>query len=144
MYTSFVDTFFADSRSLVVGAGLQAVVIGAAWLDTGHSIYLILLIAMLTTAMVRLRQAEAYHADEPNAAHLDIESRVRWATMWEGRYIWLTAAATTQIGFYAFIALQIAPSEYSIVSSTILVFGTLPTVVGRIYGSDKLASVIVV
>jgi len=144
VYTSFVDTFFSDSRSLAVGAGLQAVVVGAAWLDTGHTIYIVLLFAMLTTAIVRLRQAEAYHKDEKNAARLDLEGRVRWATMWENRYIWLAAAATTQIGLYAFIALQIASSEYSIVSSTILVFGTLPTVVGRIYGSNRLASVIVV
>jgi diguanylate cyclase (GGDEF)-like protein len=144
VYTSFVDTFFSDSRSLVVGAGLQAVVVGAAWLDTGHTIYLFLVFAMLVTAFVRLRQANAYHRDAANVDHLDLEARVRWATMWENRYLWLAAAATTQIGLYAFIALQIAPSEYSIISSMIIVFGTLPTVVGRVYGSDRLATVIVI
>ena len=144
VYTSFVDTFFADSRSLAVGAGLQAVIVGSAWLDTGHRIYILLVIAMLATALLRLRQAESYHRDRETTTHLDLDSRVRWATMWENRYMWLTGAATTQIGLYAFCALQIAPSEYSIISSVIMVFGTLPTVVGRIYGSDRLAAVIVV
>ena len=127
VYTSFVDTFFADSRSLAVGAGLQAVIVGSAWLDTGHRIYILLVIAMLGTALLRLRQAESYHRDRETTTHLDLDARVRWATMWENRYMWLTGAATTQIGLYAFCALQIAPSEYSIISSVIMVFGTLPT-----------------
>ncbi|WP_223478268.1 putative bifunctional diguanylate cyclase/phosphodiesterase [Oricola indica] len=144
VYTSFVDTFFADSRSIVVGAGLQVVIVGSAWLDTGHPVYIVLIIAMLATAFLRLRQAEAYHRDRANRPPMDIDAQVRWATVWENRYMWLTGAATTQIGLYAFAALQVASSEYSIISSMIMVFGTFPTVVGRIYGSDRLAAVIVV
>jgi diguanylate cyclase (GGDEF)-like protein len=143
VYTSFVDTFFSDTRSIITGAVVQALVVGAAWFDTGNPIYLVLATAILATAGIRLLQMKAYRADKALVTHPDIEARVNWATRWESRYIWLTAVATMQIGLYAFLALQVAPNEYSIVSSTILVFGTLPTVVGRAYVSDRLASVIV-
>jgi hypothetical protein len=143
VYTSFVDTFFSDMRSLVTGAFIQVVVVGAAWLHSHNLVYLLLIGAILATALFRVRQLKAYHADKARVTHNDIESRVDWAMAWESRYIWLTALATLLIGLYSFIALQVAPNEYSIVSSTILVFGTLPTVVGRAYVSDRLASVIV-
>jgi diguanylate cyclase (GGDEF)-like protein len=143
VYTSFVDTFFSDSRSLVIGAVVQALVVSAAWLDTGNPLYLLLVLAMMVTAAVRLFQMDAYQRDKPNAEHLELEARVRWATRWETRYLWLAAAGGLLIGLYSFVALQLAPSEYSIVTSTMLVFGTLPTVVGRIYGSDRLSNVIV-
>ncbi|TCD11386.1 putative bifunctional diguanylate cyclase/phosphodiesterase [Oricola cellulosilytica] len=144
VYTSFVDTFFSDKRSLVMGAALQAVVVGAAWFDTGHPIYLVLLTTMLATALLRLRQAKAYHADQARVQHPDMESRVRWATRWENRYMALSAAGSMLIGLYAYVALRIASSEYSIISATTLVFATLPTVVGRLYGSQRLVSVIVI
>lgn len=144
VYTSFVDTFFSDTRSIVAGAVVQAIVVAAAWLDTSATIYLYLATTILATALLRLQQMKAYHVDKSRASHPDIEARVIWATRWEGHYIWLTAVATAQIGLYAFIALQVAPSEYAMVSSTMLVFGTLPSVVGRAYGSDRLAGVIVI
>ena len=144
VYTSFVDTFFADSRSLVVGVGMQVIVVGAAWLDTGHPVYLVLVMAILVTAFARLLQMRAYREDKLKAANLDDEAKVRWATLWETRYLWLGCAATSLIGIYAFVAMHVAYSEYTVISAFTLVFATLPTVVGRLYGSPKLVSVIVV
>ncbi|QKV20343.1 putative bifunctional diguanylate cyclase/phosphodiesterase [Oricola thermophila] len=144
VYTSFVDTFFSDSRSLVVGAGMQAIVVGAAWLDTDHPIYLVLIVAMLVTAFVRLLQVRAYHKDRGSLPDLDHEDKVRWATQWENRYIWLGCAATSLIGIYAFVAMHVAYSEYTVISAFTLVFATLPTVVGRLYGSPRLVFFIMV
>jgi diguanylate cyclase (GGDEF)-like protein len=139
-----VDTFFFDSRSLIVGAVIQAIVVGSAWLDTGHPVYIGLALAMLIIAMFRLRQMDAYQSDRRHIEDVELEERVHWATNWETRYLWLAGLATALIGMYSFVALQVATSEYTIVSSTMLVFGTLPSVVGRAYGSDRLAGVIVV
>ncbi|WP_421857167.1 putative bifunctional diguanylate cyclase/phosphodiesterase [Oricola sp.] len=144
IYTSFVDTFFSDTRSLVLGAALQVIVVGAAWLDTSRPIYLVLLVMMLGVALMRLRQMRAFRRDKAKVRHADLEARVRWATRWENRYIWLGCAATSLIGMYAYVAMQIAPSDYSILSATTLVFATLPTVVGRLYGSPRLVSLIVI
>ncbi|GAB4358326.1 MAG: EAL domain-containing protein [Oricola sp.] len=144
VYTSFVDTFFSDSRSLIVGAGMQAIVVGAAWLDTGHPIYPVLVIAMLITAFMRLVQAHAYREDRAKLPEMDIEEKVRWATRWENRYIWLGCAATSLIGIYAFIAMHVAYSEYTVISAFTLVFATLPTVVGRLYGSPRLVFFIMI
>ena len=148
VYTSFVDTFFSPIRGPLSSApACRRVVVGAAWLDTGHTdLPRFLCSPCWSTALARLRQAEAYHSDdEQNVAHHRPRQPVS-----AGRRCGKTATSgwqrrpRSQIGLYAFIALQIAPSEYSIISSMIIVFGTLPTVVGRVYGSDRLASVIVI
>lgn len=144
VYTSFVDTFFRDSHSLVVGAVMQFIVVGAAWLDTGHIVYPVLVVAILLTAYVRVRQFGAYHADKERAAALEGDEKVEWATMWETRYMWTSAVGAGLIGVYAFVAMHVASSEYTLISAFTLVFATLPTVVARLYGSPRLVFTIVV
>jgi diguanylate cyclase (GGDEF)-like protein len=123
---------------------MQAIVVAAAWLDTGHPIYPVLIVSMLVTAFVRLVQMRAYREDKAKLPEMDIEEKVRWATRWENRYIWLGCAATSLIGIYAFIAMHVAHSEYTVISAFTLVFATLPTVVGRLYGSPRLVFFIMV
>lgn len=144
VYTTFVDTFFRDSHSLVVGAVMQVIVVGAAWLDTGHWVYLVLVGAIVATAFARVLQMRAYREDKNRSEELDETDKVLWATRWETRYLWLAAAATSLIGLYAFVAMHVAYSEYTVISAFTLVFATLPTVVARLYGSPRLVFVIVI
>lgn len=135
---SFVDSLYRGSASLISGAILQAVAVIGSWLESGQDIFLYLVLAILAVGVWRYLEGRAYHAQESPVSTPDD------ARYWELKYLYSTVMAAVLIGAYAFLGIYLYPSEYSSLASSIIAAGSMASIVGRIYGSSRIVTAMVV
>lgn len=137
---ALISSVFADMRGLIVGAVLQIAVMVVFIVNTG--LYWLSFFPLSVLLVTFWRQSlgrkfnEAVAALDPD----DIEARLHNANYWVNRYLVPGTITGANIGFFCFFGLQVSESAFSFSAAYCLLFTPLPTIVGRIYGSLRVAS----
>ncbi len=140
IYLNFVDSLFADRRNLVVGLALQVSIAICVYIESRMPIMGLWPGFFIAATSLRFYHTLRYAGERRNAARLSAEERITWARHWERRYIVSSGLVGLTVGLFAWFCLEMVASEFAIIASLSTVFAVLPTIVGRLYGSVKLAA----
>ncbi|WP_306117597.1 MULTISPECIES: EAL domain-containing protein [unclassified Roseitalea] len=144
IFLSFVDSLFADRRNMLMGLTLQVAIAICVYIESGVPVMGLWPIVFLAANAFRLYHLIRYNTERAGAARLPINARARWAIGWERRYIVSSGLVGLAVGLFAWFCLEFVATEFAIIASLSTVFAALPTIVGRLYGSVKLAAIMTV
>ncbi len=137
-YLEFVRTLFADSRSLIVGAVLQVLIMMIVLYDTRFMPILLFIAGVFISSSWRIYIGHRHELATANLDTQDIAERVKSAENWENQYILPSALSAANVGVFCYFGLQVSDTELALSAVLCLMFTPLPTIVGRLYGSLKL------
>ena len=137
-YLEFVRTLFADSKSLIVGAVLQVLIMALVLYETQFMPIWIFIAGVVASSAWRIYIGHGYKRSEQFANEVDISVRTAHAQKWENLYILPSALSASNVGVFCYFGLQVAQTELALSAVLCLLFTPLPTIVGRLYGSMKL------
>jgi len=144
IYLNFVDSLFADRRGMLIGLVLQVGIAICVLLESRLLIMGVWPAVFMATAGYRYFHIVGYTRQARDSAPADQQERLRWARNWERRYIMSSGAAGFSVGLFAWFCLEFVGSEFAIIAALSTVFAALPTIVGRLYGSLRLAALMTV
>ena len=140
IYLNFVDSLFADRRGMLTGLTLQVGIAVCVYLESRAAVMGFWPAIFILTTFFRFWHTVRYAHEKANTAPEDNSSRLRWALGWERRYILSSGLAGLAVGMFAWFSLEFVGSEFAIIAALSTVFAALPTIVGRLYGSVRLAA----
>lgn len=144
IYLNFVDSLFADRRSMLMGVTLQIGIAVCVYIESGMTSMGVWPGIFLLTAAYRYFHIVCYERQSAAAGTMDRDARLAWAKDWERRYILSSGLAGLAVGMFAWFSLEFVGTEFAIIASLSTVFAALPTIVGRLYGSVRLAAMMTV
>ena len=144
IYLSFIDSLFADRRGMLVGLVLQVGISACVYLESRLMVMGAWPAVFVLIAGYRYFHIVSYARERDRAAEPDEAARLAWAQRWERRYIVSSGGAGLAVGLFAWCSLELVGSEFAIILALSMVFAALPTIVGRLYGSVRLAAVLTV
>ena len=143
-HLEFVRTLFADSKSLVVGAVLQALIMALVLYETQFLPIWFFIVGVVVTSAWRINIGRRYKKTEQMDSDADISVRRKHAQKLENQYLLPSALSALNVGVFCYSGLQVSQSELALSAVLCLFFTPLPTIVGRLYGSMKLVGFMLV
>lgn len=140
IYLNFVDSLFADRRGMLTGLTLQVGIAVCVYLESRVAVMGLWPTVFILTTAFRFYHNTRYVHEKAHNAPSEAEQRLRWALGWERRYILSSGLAGLAVGVFAWFCLELVGSEFAIIAALSTVFAALPTIVGRLYGSVRLAA----
>lgn len=137
-HLEFVRTLFDDSKSLIVGAVLQILIMSVVLYDTRFLPILAFIGGVVVTSAWRIYIGHRYNLAEKTDEGRSIEERSIRAQKWEDLYILPSALSALNVGVFCYFGLKVSHTEMALSAVLCLLFTPLPTIVGRLYGSMKL------
>ena len=144
IYLSFIDSLFADRRGMLVGLVLQVGIAVCVYLESGLPVMGAWPAVFVAIAGYRYAHIVGYARERDTMAPPERAARLAWARRWERRYIVSSGGAGLAVGLFAWCSLELVGSEFAIILALSMVFAALPTIVGRLYGSVRLAAALTV
>lgn len=144
IYLNFVDSLFTDRRSLLTGLTLQVAVAICVFIESQMAIMGVWPGLFLLASSYRLFHVRTYQKERQYMENMVPADRVPWARNWERRYIFSAGAVGLAVGLFAWFCFELIGSHFAVIASLSLVFAALPTIVGRLYGSVRLAAIMTV
>lgn len=141
IYLNFVDSLFADRRSMLVGLTLQVAISICVYFESGVAATGIWPAIFIAATSVRFYHTARYSRQSAAAAQLPIPERLKWAQDWELRYTLSSTLSALAVGMFAWFCIGIVATEFSIIAGLSAVFAAMPTIVGRLFGSVRLAAI---
>lgn len=138
-HLEFVRTLFADSKSLIVGAVLQVLIMALVLYETRFMALWFFIAGVVVTSAWRIYVGHGYKNSAQLGNETDISLRTAHAQKWENLYLLPSALSASNVGLFCYYGLQVSQSELALSAVLCLLFTPLPTIVGRLYGSMKLA-----
>lgn len=139
-YVEFVNSLFSDTRGLIMVCALQSATILFFILSSGISYFSIFIIGVLVFSFWRMRLGQLYQVAYEDVKSRPIADQVAMTTEWEHKYVVPSALTAINIGLFCYFGFQTAETGASLGAVYCLLFAPVPTIVGRLYGSMKLAS----
>ncbi|WP_018689107.1 putative bifunctional diguanylate cyclase/phosphodiesterase [Ahrensia kielensis] len=139
-YVEFVNSLFGDTRGLLVGGLLQATTIFFFLLTTGVYYFSIFIVGAIGFALWRARLGQLYQVAYDEVKSRPISVQLAMTRQWEHKYVVPGTLTAINIGLFCYFGFQAAEGGVSIGAVYCLLFAPVPTIVGRLYGSMKLAS----
>jgi diguanylate cyclase (GGDEF)-like protein len=139
-YVEFVNSLFSDTRGLLVGGILQAATISFFLLATNIYYFGIFIAGAVIFALWRMRLGQLYQVAFEEIKACPITVQVAVAKNWENKYVVPSALTAINVGLFCYFGFQTAETGASLGAVYCLLFAPIPTIVGRLYGSMRLAS----
>ncbi|MEM0900423.1 MAG: EAL domain-containing protein [Pseudomonadota bacterium] len=143
VYTTFVDSLFSARSQLLLGAVLQLAVTTLLWWTTAEP--LLLALALVITLVACFRYVEACRYREARAARTRTYDAcdMQWSRQWELKCAVSAGAASLLVGLVVSVGLHASDNQLVSISAFALLFAGFPTIVGRLYGSKMIATVMI-
>ena len=144
IYVNFVDSLFADRRAVLFGLILQ-VAISIFVVIESRSLAMAAWPALFTIATgLRFVHIRIYERNRAAFMEMPDAERLEAARLWEKRFTVSSALSALMVGGFAWAAIEYIGSEFAIIAGLSTVFAAVPTIVGRLYGSIRLASIMLI
>ncbi len=141
IYVNFVDSLFADRRAVVFGLLLQLAIGCFVILESRSMVMTIWPLLFMVSSGLRYVQIRSYARERSHLLELSEQERVAAAQRWERHFTISSAFSALMVGGFAWSAIELIGSEFAIIAGLSTVFAAVPTIVGRLYGSIRLATV---
>ncbi|MCR9123533.1 MAG: EAL domain-containing protein [Phyllobacteriaceae bacterium] len=140
IYLNFVDSLFADRRSMLMGLTLQVAISICVYFESGVVLTGIWPAIFVAATSVRFYHTSRYERERISAIQRPVEERIGWARDWETRYTMSSTLSALAVGMFAWFCLGVVGTDFSVIAGLSAVFAAMPTIVGRLYGSVRLAA----
>lgn len=139
IYTTFVDSLFTGGAQLATGAALQVLLVLFIGAATGAVVFGIIAASIVGITALRIYQSNLYNRQRTQYEGRLDDDRLEWSKRWENRFSVSTAAGGGMIGLVVLLGLNSYASQFVTIACLTLLFAYGQSVIGRLYGSKKLA-----
>lgn len=134
-----IGSLFAKPKKLLIGCALQLVIMSIVYFDTRFAPMLPIMLGTIITGVWRVWICQQFHKSKVfDDATDDDKARRLKAQYWERRYLLPSALAAAFLGIFCFFGLQVAETEMAFTAVMCALFAPVPTIVGGLFGSQKL------
>ncbi|MEO1745572.1 MAG: EAL domain-containing protein, partial [Pseudomonadota bacterium] len=144
IYENFVDRLFEGRGQIIAGMCLQVAVMAILYVETFNPIFFVFPVLAVALALMRLRQSRQFHAERAAISASGNKPDEAWYRDWEWRFTLTTVTAALNVGLFSSSGYLLAETEFVAVVAIVLVFASVPSIIARLYGSIRLAAMMMV
>ena len=142
IYINFVDSLFADRRAVLLGLVLQVAISLFVVIESRSAVMAVWPVLLMIATGSRFIHIRNYENNRAELMEMPDPQRLKTAQLWERRFTVSSALSGLMVGGFAWTAIELIGSEFAIIAGLSTVFAAVPTIVGRLSGSIRLASIL--